>query len=606
MLNNSNLKVFLANLPSLPGIYKYIDSFGNIIYVGKAKDLKKRISSYFINSSNAPRVSVMVSKISNIEFTVTNSEVDALILENNLIKSIHPRYNILFRDDKSYPYLKISSQEWPRLIFCRVYKEKIDGQYFGPFPDSGAVRETIKILQKIFRLRICDDAMFANRSRPCLLGQISRCSAPCVGLINKNDYLQDVSDAILFLNGKSNHVIKEIKEKMNKASQELNFELASVFRDQVAALSKILNKQTMESSCIEDTDIISVVSEGNKYCVNIAMVRYGRHLGDRSFFSENEYLANAESVLDAFSSQFYLKNQLPDVLVCSHNFTDRNTINSIKKSYGEAKKIKVFVSPVRGIRYSWLKQATYNAKLALQKKFDNINLYINRINKLTDILKIKLKNLSSFRVECFDISHFKGEATRASCVVFENCGMSPSLYRHFIIDKIIPGDDCAAIEQVLYKRFSQKNIKMPHIVLIDGGRGQIEVSKKVFENLNLDVRLLIGISKGDNRKAGLETLVFADDRNDLILGIESEALMLLAHIRDEAHRFAISSMRNVIHKSRFYSKIIDIKGIGEKRCAALLKYFGSMSGISSATMEEISSVEGIPNHLAKAIYESLH
>lgn len=606
MLDNSNLRVFLSNLPSLPGIYKYIDCSGNVIYVGKAKNLKRRVSSYFTKNSNSPRISVMVSKICNIEFTVTNSEVDALILENNLIKSIHPRYNILFRDDKSYPYLKISSHEWPRLIFCRVYKERVDGQYFGPFPDSWAVRETIKILQKIFHIRNCNDFMFSNRSRPCLLGQIGRCSAPCVGLISKTNYLKDVDGAILFLKGKSSNLIKEIKEKMNKASLELNFEQASVFRDQIVALSKILNKQTMESTIIEDTDIISIVSEGNKYCVNVSMVRYGKHLGDRSFFSENEYLISSEAILDVFCSQFYLKNQLPDVLVCSHNFADLNTIKIIKKSYGERKKIKIIIDPLKGIRYSWLKQATDNAKIALQKKFDNINLYINRINKLTDILKIKIDSLSSFRIECFDISHLQGESTRASCVVFENCGMNPSLYRRFIIDKIKPGDDYAAIQQVLYKRFSQKNTKMPHVVLIDGGKGQIEISKKVFEDLKLDISRLIGISKGENRKTGLETLVFADGRKDLILGVDSEALMLLALVRDEAHRFAITGMRNVANKSRSYSKIMDIKGIGKKRCAILLKHFGSLSGIASATMDDISSVDGISSSLARTIYESIH
>ncbi|AGF48194.1 excinuclease ABC subunit C uvrC [Candidatus Kinetoplastibacterium oncopeltii TCC290E] len=606
MLNNSNLRVFLSNLPDLPGIYKYIDSSGNVIYIGKAKNLKKRVSSYFIKNSNSPRISVMVSKIASVEFTITNSEVDALILENNLIKSIQPRYNILFRDDKSYPYLKISSHEWPRLIFCRVYKEKIDGQYFGPFPDSWAARETIRILQNIFHIRNCNDFMFSNRSRPCLLGQIGRCSAPCVGLISKNNYLKDVDDAILFLKGKSNSLIKKIKEKMNQASLDLNFEQASVFRDQVVALSKILNKQTMESVDTEDTDIISIVSEGNKYCVNISMVRYGKHLGDRSFFSENEYLINAETVLDAFASQFYLNNQLPNVLICSHNFADRNTIKIIKKSCKERKKIKIIVSPIKGIRYSWLKQATDNAMLALQKKFDNINLYINRINKLTDILKIKLDSVSSLRIECFDISHLQGEATRASCVVFENCGMNSALYRRFIIDKIKPGDDCAAIEQVLYKRFSQKNIKIPQIVLIDGGRGQIEASKKVFNHLKLDISVLIGISKGENRKTGLETLVFADGRDDLILGLESEALMLLAHVRDEAHRFAINGMRNVSAKSRAYSKVMDIKGVGKKRCAILLKHFGSLSGIASATIEDISSINGISSSLACTIYESLH
>ncbi|AGF48894.1 excinuclease ABC subunit UvrC [Candidatus Kinetoplastidibacterium galati] len=605
MIDSLNLKVFLSNLPNLPGIYKYIDSSNNVIYIGKAKDLKKRVSSYFIKKSNSPRINVMISKISSIEFTVTNSEVDALILENNLIKSIHPRYNILFRDDKSYPYLKISSHEWPRLVFCRVYKEKIDGQYFGPFPDAWAARETIRILQKIFHIRNCNDSMFLNRSRPCLLGQIGRCSAPCVGLINKSNYLKDVDSAVLFLKGQSSYLIKEIKEKMNKASLELNYEQASVFRDQIMALSKILNKQTMESSDNEDTDIISIVFEGNKYCVNVAMVRYGKHLGDRSF-SENEYLIGPEAVLDAFSSQFYLKNKLPDVLVCSHNFADRNTINIIKQYRGERKKIKIFVPPLKGIRYSWLKQATDNANLALQKKFDNISLYINQINKLVDILKIKTNSLSSFRIECFDISHLQGEATRASCVVFENCGMNPSLYRLFIIDKIKPGDDCAAIEQVLYKRFSKQNIKVPNIVLIDGGRGQIEASKRVFKNLNLDISLLIGISKGENRKTGLETLVFADDRHDLVLGVESEALMLLAHIRDEAHRFAISGMRNVANKSRSHSKVMDIKGIGKKRCASLLKHFGSLSGIASATIEEISSIDGISSSLAHDIYESLH
>ncbi|WBF65714.1 MAG: excinuclease ABC subunit UvrC [Candidatus Kinetoplastibacterium crithidii] len=603
MTASFNFSAFSKNIPHLPGIYKYIDIEGNVIYVGKARDLKKRISSYFSKNLPSIRIEKMVSRISDIEIIVTKSEIEALILENNLIKSLKPKYNILFRDDKSYPYLKISLHEYPRLHIVRlkpiVDHKKLEGQYFGPFPDSYGARETIKILQKIFRLRTCEDSVFLHRSRPCLLGQIGKCSAPCTNNISFENYDKNIKEASLFLNGKATTVLSDLKEKMQVAANTMNFELAATLRDQITALKSVLHKQTMENIGVKDTDIISVLRESGKTCINVVTIRNGRHIGDKNFLIEvGEEEINY--VLESFVTQYYSTRVLPDIIVSSHRFSTLDNIDLISCQQG--KKVTLSFKP-RGLKASWLKQSIENSKIFLAKNIDSQYLRKFRIKNLLNELDICVESYEKLYIECFDISHYSGESTHASCVVFDKCEMQPSLYKLYKIENIAPGDDYSAMSQVLYRRFSKfENIDMPNIVLIDGGPGQVEVAKKIFIQLGLDIKLIIGVSKGEGRKVGLETLHFADERLAISLGANSPALMLIAYIRDEAHRFAIEGVRNKIAKLRNTSLIMNVEGIGKKKSQALLKHFGSLQDISCATIEEIMSVEGISRSLAEKIY----
>ncbi|AFZ82461.1 excinuclease ABC subunit UvrC [Candidatus Kinetoplastidibacterium crithidiae] len=600
-----NFGAFSKSIPHLPGIYKYIDVEGNIIYVGKARDLKKRISSYFNKTLPSIRIEKMVSKIADIEIIVTKSEIEALILENNLIKSLKPKYNILFRDDKSYPYLKISLHEYPRLHIVRlkpiVDSKKLEGQYFGPFPDSYGARETIKILQKIFRLRTCEDSVFLHRSRPCLLGQIGKCSAPCTRNISFEDYDKNIKEASLFLNGKATAVLSDLKQKMQIASDSMNFELAATLRDQITALKSVLHKQAMEHIGVKDTDIISVVRESGKTCINVVMIRNGRHIGDKNFLIEVGEEEGIDSLLESFVTQYYSVRALPDVIVSSHRFSTLDNIDLI--SCQQSKKVSLSFKP-RGLKSSWLGQSIENSKIFLAKHIDSQYLRKFRIKNLLYELGICVETYEQLYIECFDISHYSGESTNASCVVFNKCEMQPSRYKLYNIENIIPGDDYAAMGQVLYRRFSKfENRDMPNLVLIDGGPGQVEIAKKIFIQLGLDIKLIAGISKGEGRKVGLETLHFADKRPAISLGANSPALMLIAYIRDEAHRFAIEGVRNRVAKLRNMSLIMNVDGIGKKKSQALLKHFGSLQDISCATIEEIMSVDGISRSLAEKIYD---
>lgn len=607
MPDDFNLKSFLADLPHLPGVYRHLDAAGEVMYVGKARDLKKRVSSYFQKNLASPRIAQMVSKVVRLEVTVTRSEAEALILENNLIKSLKPRYNILFRDDKSYPYLLITGHDWPRIAYYRGATNK-RGQYFGPFPNAWAVRETIQILQKVFRLRTCEDTVFANRSRPCLLHQIGRCSAPCVGAIEAADYAGDVQRAVRFLNGEAKDVMGEIEARMQQAAGELRFEEAAALRDQMGSLARVLHQQTMENTSGEDTDIIAVAVAGGKVCVNLAMVRGGRHLGDKPFFPTHAEGEAAQQVLEAFVAQHYTDNAMPSVLVCSHALPDPGLIDLLVEQAG-GRPSRMLTRP-QGARRSWLEQALKNAEMALARALTESGARAGRTLALAEALDLDTDEaaLDALRIECFDISHTAGEATQASCVVFEHHDMQPSLYRRYNIAGITPGDDYAAMRQVLTRRFAKVadgEAQMPGLVLIDGGKGQVEVARQVFVELGLDIQTLVGVAKGEGRKVGLETLVFADERPPVALGGESAALMLIAQVRDEAHRFAITGMRARRAKTRNVSRLEEIEGVGARRRQRLLARFGGFSGVASASIEDLASVDGISQDLAERIYEAL-
>jgi excinuclease ABC subunit C len=604
--NAFDIKAFLAQLPHLPGVYRHIDAAGEVLYVGKARDLKKRVASYFQKTPSSPRIGHMVARVVRIEVTVTRSEAEALILENNLIKTLRPRYNILFRDDKSYPYLMLSGHVAPRIAYYRGSTQK-KGQFFGPYPSAWAVRETIQILQKVFRLRTCEDTVYANRSRPCLLHQIGRCSAPCVDEIAPQDYAEDAERAARFLNGETQEIMGDIERRMQSAAQALEFEQAALLRDQMGALAKVLHQQTMEDSDQSDTDVIVVASLGGKVCVNLAMVRGGRHLGDRAFFPTHTDGDSSAEILEIFIAQHYVDHPLPAVVVGSHALPDPALIDLIAESSSTKSR---FISRPQGVRRAWLEQATRNAEMALGSALLESGARSARTLALAEALDLDTDPvaLDALHIECFDISHTAGEATQASCVVYAHHAMQSSMYRRYNIAGITAGDDYAAMRQVLTRRFGKVadgEALMPGLVLIDGGKGQVEIARQVFIELGLDTEVLVGVAKGDRRKVGLETLIFPDDRAPLVLGETSAALMLIAQIRDEAHRFAITGMRAKRAKTRNVSRLEDIDGIGAKRRQRLLARFGGFSGVANASIEDLASVEGISPELAERIYFSL-
>lgn len=601
-----NLKSFLADLPNLPGVYRHIDAQDEVLYVGKARDLKKRVNSYFQKTQSSPRIGHMVARVVRIEVTVTRSEAEALLLENNLIKRLKPRYNILFRDDKSYPYLMLSGHKAPRIAYYRGSTSG-KGRYFGPYPNAWAVRETIQILQKVFRLRTCEDSVFANRSRPCLLHQIGRCSAPCVDLISPQDYQADVDRAVRFLDGQAQKVMHDIEKRMQLASEELKFEQAAALRDQMGALAKVLQQQSMEKVGNDDVDIITLAAAGGRVCVNLAMVRGGRHLGDKPFFPTHTNNDSPGDVLAAFVAQHYLSSGLPPVIVCSHPLSDPGLMGLLAEQTGV--KARILVKP-QGIRKTWLEQASKNAELALARLLTESSARTARTLALATELELDTDAaaLDAMHIECFDISHTAGEATQASCVVYKHHDMQPSLYRRYNIAGITPGDDYAAMRQVLTRRFSRVadgHAEMPDVVLIDGGKGQVEIARQVFVELGLDTHSIVGVSKGEGRKVGLETLVFTDERPPVALGIESAALMLVAQVRDEAHRFAITGMRAKRAKARNVSRLEEIEGVGAKRRQKLLARFGGFSGVVDASVDDLNSVDGISAELAERIYQAL-
>ncbi len=613
----------VAALPSLPGVYRYYDADGQVLYVGKANHLKKRVSSYFQKSHDGTRIGHMVSKIARMETTVVRSEAEALLLENNLIKTLKPRYNILFRDDKSYPYLKItgaksatpdslghpSPKSISRVVYYRGAVDK-QHEYFGPYPSVWAVREAIQLLQKVFRLRTCEDTVFKNRTRPCLLHQIKRCSGPCVGLINEQDYQQDVKNASELLGGRTQEVMKSLEKRMMSHSDALEFEAAADVRNQINALSKVLHQQSVDSVDDRDVDILAVMVQAGKACVNLAMVRGGRHLGDSPYFPTHVEGAQPVEVLEAFISQHYLEIAAPPTLITSHA-VDKSLIRALSDQMGV--KMHVIHQP-REQRKSWLDMAQQNASIKLSRLLAEEGSQQSRTRALVDALDLAPEDMDNFLIECFDISHTAGEATQASCVVFHHHQMQSAQYRRYNIDGITPGDDYAAMRQVLTRRYSKLaeavragEARFPDLVLIDGGKGQISMAKSVFESLELDISRLVGVEKGDGRKVGLEELVFADGRPKLTLSQDSAALMLVAQIRDEAHRFAITGMRAKRAKVRTGSSSLEeIAGIGPRKRAKLLQRFGGVRGVADASVQDLCTVEGISLALAQAIYAALH
>ena len=566
----------------------------------------------------------MVKRILRFEITVTRTETEALILENNLIKEHTPPFNILFRDDKSYPYLMLSGHDYPRLA---SYRGKVDrrNRYFGPFPNSWAVRNSVQILQKVFRLRTCEDPVFKNRSRPCLLHQIHRCSAPCVGMLSKEQYSQDVQQALRFLEGNHRAVLADLEVEMEEHSAAMEFEMAAVIRDRITDLSSVLQQQAMDvvAEGAGDVDILAAEIMDGNLCVNLAMVRGGRHLGDRAYFprgikASSDATYNPSEILETFIQQHYLdvdinsepSSLLPSVLITNVALKGES-VDVLLQGLTErlSRKVQLLHQP-QGQRKHWLSMAEGNAKIALLRRISETGGQLARVRALADVLNLDLEHLDQLRIECFDISHTSGEATQASCVVFAKNEMQSSEYRRFNITGITGGDDYAAMRQVLIRRYSNYQEtpvdKNPQVVLIDGGKGQVEIARQVFSELGINISLIVGVAKGEDRKVGLETLIFADGRESLFLGQDSQALMLIAQIRDEAHRFAITGMRAKRAKARTVSRLEEIEGIGARRRQKLLARFGGIKGVANASVEELSSVEGISNTLAEQIYRQLH
>ncbi len=632
----------VAALPSLPGVYRYFDARGEVLYVGKARDLKRRVSSYFQKNHGPTRIGHMVGRIVRLETTVVRSEAEALLLENNLIKSLDPRYNILFRDDKSYPYLKITGPRTdptgPRaLIFPRLayYRGSVDQKhrYFGPYPSAWAVKESIQLLQKVFMLRTCEDTVFANRTRPCLLYQIKRCSGPCVDLVAHDDYQRDVLHAERFLRGETQAVMQALQQEMMAHADALRFERAADVRNQLGALSRVLHQQSVEDNTganTRDADVLAVRVEGGRACVNLAMVRGGRHLGDRPYFprhveeatelalGDDEAQASAAAspevqVLEAFIAQHYLgdaSGAVPPLLVLSHP-VDKALIEALSQRSGI--RIAAQHQP-RDARRAWLDMCIQGAQIKLARLLAEEGSQQARTRALAEALDLGVDELDALRIECFDISHTAGESTQASCVVFEHHKMQNAQYRRYNIDGITPGDDYAAMRQVLARRYGklveaaqQGTARLPDLVLVDGGRGQVGVAREVFEELGIELGRIVGVEKGEGRKVGLEELVFADGRAKIGLGRDSAALMLVAQIRDEAHRFAITGMRARRASVRTgASRLEDIDGVGPKKRASLLQRFGGVRGVSRASVDDLTSVEGISKDLAEEIYRALH
>ncbi len=655
-VHDESLLAQVAALPALPGVYRYFDAQDQLLYVGKALNLKRRVSSYFQRDHGGTRIGHMVSKIVRMETTVVRSEAEALLLENNLIKTLNPKFNILFRDDKSYPYLKMTGTVSPAalsktskaetgvspLLFSRIayYRGAVEKKhhYFGPFPSAWAVKESIQLLQKVFRLRTCEDTVFANRSRPCLLYQIKRCSGPCVNMITPENYAQDVRNAEKFLRGETQVVLKELEARMMAHADRLEFEQAAEARNQMTALSRVLHQQSVDTATDTDVDILAVKVQGGRACVNLAMVRGGRHLGDRPYFPSHVDDAHAIAtllqeegeqaeevdrakvveiqVLEAFIAQHYLGVPVPPALITSEA-VNKHLIEAVSLQSGI--KVSAVHNP-REQRRVWLEMAEKNAAIQLARLLAEEGSQQARTRALVEALDLAPDDIDALRMECFDISHTAGEATQGSCVVFQNHKMQNSEYRRYKIDGITPGDDYAAMRQVLQRRYGklaeairvgegagEPSARMPDVVLIDGGKGQVSMAREVFQALGLDLALIVGVEKGEGRKVGLEELVFADGREKVYLGKDSAALMLVAQVRDEAHRFAITGMRAQRARVRMGgSSIEEIAGVGPKKRARLLQRFGGVRGVESASVEDLMSVEGISRDLAESIYNALH
>jgi len=596
-------KAFVHTLSTSPGVYRYFDADGELLYVGKAGNLKKRVGSYFLKPRMEPRIAAMVAQIARCEITVTRTEAEALLLESQLIKSLKPRYNILLRDDKSYPYIYLSSGEpYPRLAFHRGAKN-LPGRYFGPFPSAYAVRESLNLMQKLFKVRQCEDSYFRNRSRPCLQYQIGRCSAPCVGLIGVEDYAQDVRHAQMFLEGRSSAVIDELAGAMEQAATALDFERAAALRDQVAALRKLQAQHHVQGASA-DMDVIACRIEGGMACVSVLFFRNGISLGTRDFFPRLPLDAEPADVLGQFIAQYYLERPVPRELILGEAVPDQAIlVEVLAQQAGHAVEIK---SSVRGERARFLQMAERNAQASLTSRLASRQTLGARFEDLQKVLELAEPPR---RIECFDISHTRGEATVASCVVFGPEGPEKSHYRRFNIAGITPGDDYAAMHQALTRRFrkvAQGEGARPDVLLIDGGGGQVAQALDVLAELGVSGIDVVGVAKGPGRRAGEETLVLARSGREIHPGSASPALHLVAAVRDEAHRFAISGHRKRREKARERSVLEDVPGIGARRRTALLKAFGGLAGVEAAGVEELASIKGIDRGLAERIYATLH
>ncbi len=593
----------VANLPHLPGVYRMLNAAGEVLYVGKARDLKKRVASYFQKTDSlAPRIHLMVGQVRGLETTVARSEAEALLLENNFIKSLNPRYNILYRDDKSYPYLVLTGHDFPRLGFHRGSLDKTN-QYFGPFSNAGAVRESIRLMQKIFRLRTCEDTVFSNRSRPCLLYQIKRCTGPCAGLIDEATYAEDVRSAELFLQGREDEAVSRLEERMRRAAEQQAYEQAAAYRDQIRSLSKVRETQFVSSARGVDADIVALASSGGLICVNLVVVRGGQHRGDKSFFPQNARDQDEESALEAFLEQHYVDRDVPPSIILNRPVDT----GALEELLSQQAGIKVqFNTNPAGERRVWLRMAEKNAELAIAQRIAAHATQEARLTALQQALNLG-DNIQ--RIECFDISHTMGEATVASCVVYDRASMQPSEYRTYNIAGIEPGDDYAAMRQVLdrrYRKIVEGEGRLPDLILIDGGKGQVGAAFQVLGELGLSDLPMIGVAKGEERKAGLEQLIYPERSEPLRLPADNPGLHLIQQIRDEAHRFAISGHRNRRAKTRNHSTLEEIAGVGPKRRQRLLSRFGGLKGVASASIEELTQVEGISRELAEKIYQQLH
>lgn len=595
-------KPILKNLPSLPGVYRMKSAEDTVIYVGKAKNLKKRVSSYFNKNLPSPRTRMMVSQVVSIETTVTRTEAEALLLENNLIKSMMPRYNVLFRDDKSYPYIALTGDAFPRLAFHRGAQRK-GAQYFGPFPNSVAVRESIQLLQKVFKLRTCENSVFSNRSRPCLQHQIERCTAPCVGYISEEEYQHDVHHAALFLQGKTSEVLNALGDKMNTAAVNQEYEMAAVFRDRMQVLRQVQAKQFVSDFSVSDADVIACANLQGQHCINLVMIRGGRHLGDKSFFPKNSQDAELSETVEAFLTQHYLAQNTPPLLVCGVEI-DASSFEEVLSEQAN-RKIRIITNAV-GDKRVWLRMAETNAELALSQLAATS---ANQAAKLVALREALHLADTVERIECFDISHTMGEATVGSCVVFDKGDMQNSEYRRYNITGITPGDDYAAMRDVLtrrYKKVAAGEGVRPDLIFIDGGKGQLGVAIEVMQEVGLGDILLVGIAKGEERKPGLETMIFSDTGEMLNLAQDNRGLHLLQQIRDESHRFAITGHRAKRAKARITSSLEGIEGVGAKRRKALLTRFGGLEGVKSASIDELVQVEGVSSAIAEKIYGQFH
>lgn len=597
---------FLASATQQPGIYQMFDADGKILYVGKAKNLKARLSSYFRKTGLTVKTAALVAKIRHIEVTITASETEALILEQNLIKSNRPPYNILLRDDKSYPYIFISSNEdFPRISFHRGAKKK-HGDYFGPFPNVSAARESLSFLQKTFRIRQCEDSVFRNRSRPCLQYQIKRCTAPCVNFITPEEYANDLRHTGMFLAGNGDKLMRELADQMEEASKDLQFEKAAAFRDQISALRSVQSQQVMEEGT-GDIDVIAAVMQGSAICVHILFIRQGRILGSRSFYPQASLVETPAEALGQFLPQFYLAGtgrEIPRAIVINHELEDLAVLcAALQQATGRQVSI---TTQVRSHRAQWLQMATAAAQQNLISQLNSKKNSQDRFIALQEALEL---DEMPQRLECFDISHSSGELTVASCVVFDTNGPLKSDYRRFNIEGITPGDDYAAMEQALQRRYTrlQKGEgKLPDILLIDGGKGQMGKAVEVLAELGVSGVLIIGVAKGTTRKAGFETLFNADTGAEIVLSSDSPALHLIQHIRDESHRFAITGHKQRRDKKRRTSTLEDVPGIGAGRRRELLRHFGGLPEIRKASVNDLAKVNGISQRLAEEIYSFFH